>query len=245
MSVGVDVSFAGRDLAAVLGAQGRVVVSDVTGRSLLALEVSTVASVAYDGARFVDAKLPSREIGVEFSMLGDGSEVTARAHERVIQGALLSRTPARLEFSDQPARWYEGILSGAGVQQGGKSWLTGLVSFECPRPFLYAAPVTEAVTDGEHDAQTNWYVEPVWTVQLGASAPSGFVLTVNGRTFEYSGALPSGSLVRIDTQARETRVGGALRVLEVAGTYPVLEADNAVVLSVPGSVSVEYQPRWV
>lgn len=240
----VTATYASQDLAAVLGAQGRVTISNVTGRSLLPLAVSTANSIAYDGDRFVDAKLPSREIGVELSILGDGTEATARAHERAIQGALLSRTPQRLEFSDQPDRWYEGILSGASVSQGGKSWLTGLATFECPRPFLYAAPVTEAVLDGEHDSQTNWYVEPAWRVQVGTGV-SGFTLTVDGVAYEYDGALASSAVVTIDTARRETRVGGQLRVMEASGVYPVLTAHSEVALSVPGSISVEYQPRWV
>lgn len=220
------------------------VVGPVSGRNSLALDASLAPSVGRDGAKFIDASLPSRDITVDYTVSGDGTLASQRAQDAILMGALLSRGPRRLSFTDQPGRWYEGIFTGAPVKGGGHTWYSGQAGFMCPRPFLYGPAVT-AVINEVYVAQTNYFVEPVWTVQAGADAPNGFTLTVNDQEFHYDGPVTSSTRVVVDSGQRETRIGGALRVMEASGVYPVLEEISAVSLSIPGSVSVKYQARWV
>lgn len=241
----LSVSFAGVDLAAALALKGgEVIVRGVGGRNIIAPEASLSRSVGRDGSRFIEASLPSREITLDYVVAGNHTLVTQRDLDQALAGLVVSREPKRLEFSDQPGRWYEAIATSAAVRQGGETWYGGLVTFTCPRPFLFGALVQAEISE-QYAAQTNYFVEPVWTVQVSGSAPNGFTLTVNGKAFTYSGPLTSSTRVVIDSAARETRIGGALRVAEASGAYPVLDAANAVALSVPGIVSVEYQARWV
>lgn len=235
----------GVDIPALLTPEGgQFVIARVGGRNLLAPEASLTRSLGRDGSRFIEASLPPREITIEYSVIGDHKLDTARRIDLALAGSLVTREPRRLAFSDQGVRWYEAILTSANLRQAGETWYSGQLVFTCPRPFLYGSLVQAEISE-QYSAQTNYFVEPVWTVQMGAAAPAGFVLTVGGSRFEYSGALASSARVVINSARRETRVDGALRVPEISGAYPVLEAHSAIALSVPGIVGVDYQARWV
>lgn len=240
MATPIDFVFAGRRISEVAG---EVVIRRVSDRSILALEVSEARSQSRDGSRFVEASLPPREIAVEFAVLGDGTFETMRTIENKITGALLTSAPARLVFDDQAGRFYEAILSKADVRRGGGHWIDVAVTFRAPRPYLYG-PVIEATVGSTYVAETNWYVEPVWRIRAGQAAPDGFTLDVNGAKYLYEGALTSSQTVTINTAARETRLGNTLKVLEVAGDYPILRASNTISLSISGTIDVEYRARW-
>lgn len=223
---------------------GEFVYQGDSGRNLLGMDVALNRSVGTDGSRLVEASLPSREISIQFSLVSDGLPETARAAERMLMGAVARTKLTPLVFSDQ-AGSYQAIMSAASVKATGEGWCTGEIVFTCPKPFLYGAAVLDAlVVDGAYVAGTNYFVEPQFEVEMAAAAPAGFVLTVNGETFEYSAALQSAQVVVVNSEARETRLGGVLKVAEIDGVYPVLEAQNSVSLSVPGSVKVSYQERW-
>lgn len=242
---GMGMTFDGVYVPGLFAGSVRFVIDEVTGRNTLALDAALSRSVGSDGSRFIEASLPPRELVVQYSLLGDGTLASQREADQVLLGALLSREPRRLEFDDQDGRFYEGILTGAPVAAGGKTWYSGSAAFTCPQPYLYGGMVATTISRGTYSASTNYYVEPVWTIRASGDAASGFTLTVNGEAFTYAGAVNSGSSAVIDSTKRETRVGGALRVAEVSGPYPVLNADNTVALSIPGIISVEYRARWV
>lgn len=242
--MGLSFAFGGLDMPGLFTEPARFVISGVEGRNTLGAEVVVSRFPGRDGARFIDASLPSRTVTVNYALLGDGSLATARDLDQVLMGAVSGRTVRRLEFTDQPGRYYEAVLSSASRRRGGETWHQGQLVFTCPRPFLYGAEVNANVSGGQLDVETNYVVAPVWRVQLGSAAPDGFTLDVNGQVFEYTAPLASSTVVTIDAERCETRVGGQLRVLEVAGTYPVAAATNAVDLSVPGAVSVDYRARW-
>ncbi len=241
----MGMTFDGTQLAGLFASPVRFIVEDVEGRNALALDAALSRSDGSDGSRFIEASLPPRDIVVTYSLIGDGTLASQRSADETLLGALLSDGPRRLAFDDQGGRYYEGIYTGAAVSQGGKAWYSGSAVFTCPRPFLYGDKITRTISGGTHAASTNYFVEPVWTVRASGDASGGFTLTVNGEVFTYDGPLGSGASVVVNSETRETRVGGVLRVAEVSGTYPVLRASNTVALSIPGTISVEYRARWV
>jgi len=239
------VEFGGQPLAsAVAGPDVLVTVGGVRGRSVIAPEVSLDRSVALDGSRFVDLSFPPREITIEVAVVSD-SLLTQRAAERALMGWLTALGPRRLEFSDQPGRYYEAVFSMATHSRGQQDWSGFSLVFTCPRPYLFGGSVSGEVALAEPlDLQTNWYVEPKWSVRASGAVP-GFTLEVGGREYVYDGPVAANQTVVIDAARRETRVGGALRVPEVSGVYPIARYGDEVTLSVAGSVEFEYEARWL
>ncbi|MDR2372907.1 MAG: phage tail family protein [Bifidobacteriaceae bacterium] len=247
MTAPVDLSFGGVSFAAVVAAAGGTpVVAEVAGRAALPWSLRLRAVDGADGASVASAVLAERVVAVSFAALAaDRSAAAKLAVERALAGWLLSREPRPLVFSDQAPKFYEAVLSAYTVSVERPNWIAGSLAFTCPGPWLWADKITVASPDGDGvlEADTNAYVEPVWTITPAASV-SSLTLTVNGAPFSYSGPVTPLSPLLVDSAARETRQGGTLRVAEVDGDYPVLGASNTVLVS-SGTASASYRPRWV
>lgn len=238
------VTFDGMPLADVVSGVGaEYFLRSVRGRGLMGMAAQFDNSRGMDGERFLDARLPARDISIEIGLLG-ASVLDARRMERALSGALHRREPAPLTFADQDGH-YDAILTGATVAAPNAQTLTATLAFTCPSPFLWGDQVTTPLVGSHLSVETNYVVEPVVTVTPANPAPAGFTLTVNGKSWAYEGPLAAGQAVVIDSGKRETRIQGALRVLEVSGAYPLLRAENEIELNIGATVSVTYRARWI
>lgn len=220
----------------------QLVINDITGRDPLASEYTTGSTTAVDGVRLLGRNLPVRTIEVEMTIRAR-FPVDLRQTMRELGEKLYSTDPLQLIFDDQEGHY----LAVADWQESEASptLVKGTAVFTCHDPFLYGEQVTASPSAGTLGVDTNYIVEPVWTIQTTGSTSSGFSVEVNGRTWSYEDAIASGQTITIDVERMETRVNGELRALEVYGTYPVLEAHNEVAVSVNSNVSVSYQQRWI
>lgn len=232
------VKFGGRDIAEV-GVP--LVIENINRGAVIAPEISLWRRSGADGSIFVDLSLPSREIEVSVT-LAAANAAAARVAEANLARRLLSQRPMPLEFSDEAGQYFA-VLSAVSIGNPVDRMARGTVTFTCPDPFLFGDEVHAPLT-ADISTETNWHVEPRITLTVTATATS-LSLVVNGEQWRYDGTLAVGSVVTIDTERRETRVNGKLRVAEVDGTYPVLLASNQVVLPAGVTASVIYQNRSI
>jgi predicted phage tail component-like protein len=239
--------FGGAGFASLIsGVGGEPVVESVTGRAYVpwALQLRTVAGV--DGAVVGSATVPERLIEVGFAVFaGDRSAEVLQDVERALAGWAVVREPRPLVFSDQAPRSYEAVLGAYTVSREQPWWISGSLVFTCPGPWLWDDKITIVGPDSEGVlvADTNIYVEPVWTLSPAASV-SSLTLTVNGAGWVYDGPVTPSTPLTVDVAARETHQGGVLRVAEVSGEYPVLGPVNTVAVS-SGTVAAAYRARWL
>ena len=127
------------------------------------------------------------------------------------------------------------------------TWLEGEIEFVCPTPWLWGDEQTETVSlpSATFPALTNATAEPVIEVVLSAAASGSLVLLVNSVAWRYTGSIPAGAVLRIDSVRRETRLAGALKVAEVSGDYPLLVGLNTIGASSPGTAQVVYRARYL
>lgn len=234
------VVYDGSDITSVLAPVGVYVESIERGLGVSPDNVSVRRSGS-DGSRFVRTSLPSRTITIGIAISAP-TNIDARLAEEQLIAKLFRSEPRDLEFSDQMGA-YRAVLDSVAVASPSQSLSKGSITFLCPDPFRYGQPRVVAGT-GSVVGHTNWYVEPVWTVQPPNNS-NPVKLSVDGVEIEIAATIPSAG-VTFDSSRRETRVGGTLKVIEVSGEYPVLK-ENSVISVVPvgSTITGAYTERWL
>jgi hypothetical protein len=119
------------------------------------------------------------------------------------------------------------------------------MKFTCPKPWLFGMEITVQPDQfGVILAETNDFAEPVWKL-TATSAVTNIGLRADSQQIVYRGSVSAGSVLTVDSRLRETRLNGFLKVVEVAGTYPMLHATNMINVSPGVTVSTTYRARWI
>ena len=107
----------------------------VSGRELIAYEVSDNPISGGDGSRFLGAYLPSRTITVQYS-LESGSPEELRDKFNVMN-QLLSKKQAVISFNDEPDYEFIGTFGGSSSIPEGKMNVIGTFDIVCSDPYKY------------------------------------------------------------------------------------------------------------
>ena len=107
----------------------------VSGRELIAYDVSDNPISGGDGSIFLGAYLPTRTITVQYS-LDSGSPEDLRDKFNVMN-QLLSKKQAVISFNDEPDYEFIGTLGGSGGVPEGRMNVIGTFDIVCSDPYKY------------------------------------------------------------------------------------------------------------
>ena len=107
----------------------------VSGRELIAYDISDNPISGGDGSRFLGAYLPTRTITVQYS-LDSGSPEELRDKFNVLN-QLLSKKQAVVSFNDEPDYEFIGTFGGSGGVPEGKLNVIGTFDIICSDPYKY------------------------------------------------------------------------------------------------------------
>lgn len=107
----------------------------VSGRELIAYEVSDNPISGGDGSRFIGAHLPNRTITVQYSLDSDSPEELRSKFNKMNQ--LLSKKQAVLSFNDEPDHEFIGTFAGSGGVPEGRLNVIGTFDIVCSDPYKY------------------------------------------------------------------------------------------------------------
>src|SRR5690625_2050165 len=227
--------------------QARFTVTGVSGAGLLG-PVVRLAERSGDGSRLISTELPERVIAVSFSLkTGHSISVDTMSilddAERALSGIFAKPGLHELRFPHQNGYF----LATAGEVQVTGRWghyLKGVIEFLCPSPFLYGEQRTIETSGGTVTVGSNYIVEPVilWRTSNTHGAPH---IEVDGQRLTIDTQVGGGQQIRIDTSRMETRIGGVLNVEHIRGTYPRIFDGSTITTSPGGTLSIQYQERWV
>lgn len=223
-------------------------VNNTRGRGTLAPDVQSYKGVASDGARLIVATLPLREIEVDYTLIAPDL-IALRKAEEVINSTLIVSEEGPLVFEDQEG-YYNAIFSGRDVGLDEYNVQQGTLIFTCHKPFRYGVyrDISQALVRNKATTVTvssGYKTDPSITLTLGEAVTS-LTLTVNGKTISCALNITNGTKVVVDTTKLELRVAGALKVLEVAGEFPVLNpGSNVITLNAGAQMDINYREIYV
>lgn len=108
----------------------------VTGRELLAPEVTLTEVGARDGTLFRRRRYPERVITVGYQLIATTDAGFRTAFNQLCR--LLDVEEAQLIFADEPDKYFIGTPSEVGEIDPGRNAVTGEFSFTCADPFKYS-----------------------------------------------------------------------------------------------------------
>lgn len=228
------ITFDGANLATTLSGPDWCV-EEIARGGFAAPDVTMWRRAGADGSVFLDATLPPKEITLTIAVLLSNS-IDARTAERELGAKLLTSGPRTLRFSDDPAGFtYSAILSDVSLSSSPSRYVRGTLTFTVPDALLTGPQVVLTYPyESPLLIPTNWHVFPRWQFSFTGNVTRFALLKDGIEVYVYDGPITPAQTLVIDTQARETRVGGTLRILEIDGEYPALEASNEVTFAVTG-----------
>ena len=116
----------------------------VSGRELIAYDISDNSISGGDGSRFLGAYLPSRTITVQY-ILESGSPEELRDKFNSLN-RLLSKKQAVISFNDEPDYEFIGTLGGSGGVPEGRLNVIGTFDIVCSDPYKYKTVQTVSGT---------------------------------------------------------------------------------------------------
>lgn len=114
----------------------------VSGRELLAQEITLKEVGARNGALFQRRRYPERVITVGYQLIAATNAAFRSAFNQLCR--LLDVEEARLIFADEPDKFFIGTPSGVGDVDPGRNAVTGEIEFTCADPFKYSVKEYEA-----------------------------------------------------------------------------------------------------
>lgn len=129
----------------------------VSGRELMAYNVSSQPISGNDGATFLDASLPSRTLTIKYQLSADSPEQMREKYNLMNQ--LLSTKQAVISFMDEPEFEFIGTLGGASSIPEGRLNVVASFDIVCADPFKYK--VAEEHTGTGSLSIQQYMLEPV------------------------------------------------------------------------------------
>lgn len=139
----------------------------VSGRELLAPELTTVEVGRRDGVLYRSRRYPERVITVGFQLIAPSNEAFRAAFNKL--SGLLHVEEAELIFADEPDKFFRGTPSEIGDIEPGRNAVTGEIVFTCSDPFKYS--VQEYTASPASDG--------TFTINYGGTMPGFPVLSAN------------------------------------------------------------------
>lgn len=245
-----QMTFNGVEMATAFRDKGfRFSVESIEGRGPMENIVSSRPVPGADGELFLNKSLPARHITVAYNLIAADAAGLRKA-ERELNRILQVDQPKQLRFQDQ-AGYFEAIHAGISVTYEMRGNQKGTIDFFCPKPFFWHSYIEYkefVYTPNEtrnFDILTNYKVLPVMVFTI-PGAISSLTITTNGSALKYTGAIPAGAKVSIDSEKKELRINNVLKVIEVDGWFPIMVAGvNTVKSSNSATLTLKYQERYV
>jgi len=116
----------------------------VSGRELLAKDVSSETIPGRNGALFIRSQYPTREITVKYRLKAPTPELFRHYHEQLNE--LLYGDIHELRFADDTDFFFKGALTSADVPDTGRNTVVASLVFTCFDPFKYSDIKTKTAT---------------------------------------------------------------------------------------------------
>ena len=116
----------------------------VSGRELLAKDVSSETIPGRNGALYIRSQYPTREITVKYRLKAPTPELFRHYHEQLNE--LLYGDIHELRFADDPDFFFKGALTSADVPDTGRNTVVASLVFTCFDPFKYSDIKTKTAT---------------------------------------------------------------------------------------------------
>lgn len=128
----------------------------VSGRELLENEIDEYKVGTADGSRYKGKRYPPRVITVTYQLLAESDEAFRTAYNKL--NAILSKPEAKLEFRDEPDKYFVGTKRGNNQVKGGVNHVVGEIEFYCTNPFKYTTEEKEVrpTLDGNNTFVENY-----------------------------------------------------------------------------------------
>lgn len=162
---------------------------NVSGRELLAAEVTTEEVGRRDGTVYRRRRYPERTITVAYQLFAESNEEFRRSFEKL--NDILNVEQAQMIFADDPEHYFIGTPNEASEIDPGRNIVTGSFNIVCPDPFKRSVELIEVEADSngtfEIDYQGNFPSFPILEADFyqaaggGSSGACGFVSFANAR----------------------------------------------------------------
>lgn len=232
---------------------------------LLARDFDTVDIAGLDGQRFLGATLSPRTITLSLTVRGRTLEEREEA-ARVLAATLAVDEPKPLSASFMDGRYYLAIPKSDSSLTRFVNADTFEVQFLVPDPVAYGDLVTIDVPDVSRyyyfDVGGNYPTLPTVVMDLTRQSTSGdsYLTFSVGNTgdsrmthidlTDVMGPSETSAHLTVDSQARRYTSGNTLKMLPLAGDWPVMGPGSSSYgafgrLNCSGSGTITYRERWL
>lgn len=201
-----------------------------------------------DGGLFLDYRLPSRRITVHYLLRAKTAELYRQAFNELAHVFSQYRTPASIEFSDEPGWSFQGVLKEFSLPAPGRLSVEGSLSFLCPSPYKYGPSITLGPA-GKIRIPT--LRTPIKPDKLVVFPEDGSEFTINnlntGKRIALLGPMKAGDHIEIEgTKITKNNVNAADMVDFAVTTLSGFDLHtNDIVTISNGTLEITYRERML
>lgn len=177
----------------------------VTGRGPLGFTINNQPVDGADGARFIDANLPVRQLDIEYLLMAPDSK--AMISRQIQLNQLLYQSEFTFSFNDDPDWFYTGTVSDGSDPEKGMLNAIGSFSITCSDPFAYSDTITSS--DNKFDKVLNSaFLPDEIDYTPSGSADDIKITNENGQVMSLAAGLSAGSTLQIFPQKQKILLNG-------------------------------------
>lgn len=146
-----------------------------------------------------------------------------------------------LIFSDDVEKTYMVKYSGKIDLNQYATWFPFVIPFKMSDPFIIGSFEKTLVGSGVLVNDGTFETELIISINGPATNPS---VTIGGETLSYTGTVPSGQTLIIDTRKQTARIGSSNALSNYNGVFPMLSPGSTSV-SAGNNVTIRWRDKWV
>lgn len=201
-----------------------------------------------DGFLHRSKELGNNEMQVQFFRNNRSVEEWVQARYDII-GWLFSRDEVDIQLDDDPGVTYRGKVSAVDIPERYKPSVSFWVTFNL-HPFKYGELVERRMrvtgSSGIIERNRSNHETPYLITFTPDVNTNNLRFDIGDVSISYTGQISAGDEITVDTNELEFRVNGDLKVLDVEGSFSMLQpGSNMIGPNVSGIMLFEYRERFI